>query len=93
MTLYPSDAQCLQILRDENTFPNIIQHCQQVQRVALTIFDALKKPHPVCFPRSCFPISHLPLSPFLSLSLSLSACGTYQPSAHTHTHTHTHTAA
>lgn len=87
MTLYPSDAQCLQILRDENTFPNIIQHCQQVQRVALTIFDALKKPHPVCFPRSCFPISHLPLSPFLSLSLSLHV-------EHiNHRHTHTHTAA
>lgn len=89
MTLHPSDAQCLQILRDENTFPNIIQHCQQVQRVALTIFDALKKPHPVCFPRSCFPISHLPLSPFLSLSLCMWNISTIG----THTHTHTHTAA
>ena len=68
MALFPSDAQCLQILRDENNFPNIIQHCQQVQRVTLTIFDALKKPHTVCL---LSPMS-LPFSSLLFLSLCTS---------------------
>ena len=48
MMMYPDDERCLEILKEEQSFPNIIEHCKQVQRVALTIFDALRQPHNVC---------------------------------------------
>ena len=60
-TAYPDDERCVEILKEEQTFPNIIDHCKQVQHVALTIFDALNKPHNVC------PI----LAPLLFLFVSL----------------------
>lgn len=44
---YPTDEECLAILRAEQCLPNILDHCLVVQRVALALYDALAQPAPV----------------------------------------------
>lgn len=42
---YPSDEECIALLHETGTFPNIIEHCRAVQAVALGIYDGLAPEH------------------------------------------------